>query len=93
MVLSVQLFIYGYAKVAIYTFYRVSINLQFCISTCFWGVWKIIAFVLSVLRDSLLTFNYSLILESSSLMFTFDLNLKVLRVLESQVSSAYIFTG
>ena len=53
-------------------------------------MWKIIAFVFLVLRDSLLTFNYSLIFESSLLVLTFVLHLKVLRVLESEVSSAYI---
>ena len=49
-----------------------------------------IAFVFSVLSDSLLTFNHSLIFESSLLVFTFVLHLKVLRVLASEVSSAYI---
>ena len=53
-------------------------------------MWKIIAFVFLVLSDSLLSFNHSLILESSLLKFTFVLHLKVLRVLESEVSSAYI---
>ena len=58
--------------------------------TFFWGMWKIVAFVFLVLRDSLLTFNHSLIFVSSMLMFTFVLNIKVLRVLEREVLSAYI---